>query len=216
MKTLKCIFVAGLAVATSFAALPATSGQAWLENYYRNPQPDALPAAVHQLSRSGWFEQTGHTAVGIGFLATVFAKNPSRVDRWLVELNGLPLTHHRLIAAALWQAGHPLGNDLLERLGRDSSVRDDVLRLAARTSTAISDTPVMSPSSMNLQWGAFLASGNDRHIVSILDAMGTDRPGLDTAARQAIAQNAVSHPRVLDICRAAGIWNVAFATDTVE
>jgi hypothetical protein len=54
---------------------------------------------------------------------------------------------------------------------------------------------------MNLQWGAFLASGNERHVVAILDAMGADRPGLDIAARQSLAVNAVAHPRVMEICR---------------
>ena len=62
--------------------------------------------------------------------------------------------------------------------------------------------PVLSPSSMNLHWGAFLASGKDRHIVSILEAMGSDRPGLHVAARTALAQNAATHPRVLQICQA--------------
>ena len=48
---------------------------------------------------------------------------------------------------------------------------------------------------MNLQWGAFLASGEERHIVRVLDALGTGERSLDSAARLALAQNAANHPR---------------------
>ena len=201
MKTLKSLFVASLAFASSLAARAESRAQAWLESYYINPQPEQLAANVRALSREGYFEKPGHTALAIGFLATVFEKNPQEVDRWLVELNGLPLKHNRLLAAALWQAGHPMGNELLRQMGEDSPYRQEVLNLASMPAQSISNTSVRSPSSMNLQWGAFLASGNETHIVSILEALGNGERRLDSAARVALAQNAATHPRVLEICR---------------
>jgi hypothetical protein len=201
MKTLKSILVAGLALASSLAAHADISAQAWLETYYLNPRPDALPANVRALSREGYFEKPGQVAVGIGFLATVFAQNPARVERWLNDLSGLPARHQRLVAAALWQSGNPIGANLLRALSADSTVRADVLRLANTPAQLISDTSVRSPSSMNLQWGAFLASGEERHITRIFDAIGMGEPGLDSAARAALATNAATHPRVLEICR---------------
>ena len=202
MKTLQLFVIASLALVSSLAAHADISAPAWLETYYLDPQPSELPRVINALSRSGYFEQAGHTAVAIGFLSTVFAQNPERVDRWLMELNGLPIAHQRLIAAALWQAGHPLGSEMLNTLAQSSSLRVEVQRRASRPSVAILDTPVLSPSSMNLQWGAFLATGDERHIVAILDGIGADRPALSAAARYALAQNAAAHPRVLDICRA--------------
>lgn len=201
MSSLKSILVAGLALAASFSARAETSGQAWLQSYYLNPRPAELSPAVHSMSKTGWFEASGNTATAIGFLGTVFAANPERINGWLEDLADLPLNHRRLVAAALWQAGHPYGSELLKRLSKNSNVRDEVQALAARSSTSIAQTPVASPSSMNLQWGAFLASGNERHVVAILNGMGADRPGLDLVARQSLAQNAVAHPRVLEICR---------------
>ena len=201
MSSLRTVLVAGLALAASYSARADSSGQAWLETYYLNPRPAELSRAVHSMSKAGWFETKGNPAMAIGFLATVFATNPERINGWLEDLSDLPLSHRRLIAASLWQAGHPFGAELLKRLGTDSSVRDEVHALASRASTPIAQTPVASPSSMHLQWGAFLASGHERHVVAIFDSMGTDRPGLDLAARQSLAQNAVAHPRVLEICR---------------
>lgn len=201
MKTLKALLLASLALASSHAARAGSSAQAWLETYYVNPRPDELATNVHRLSRSGWFDESGHTAVGIGFLSGVFAAHPQRVNGWLDQLADLPLSHRRLVAAALWQAGNPKGAELLKRFGERSVVRTEVLELASRQSTPVADTLVVSSSSMNLQWGAFLASGNDRHVIAILDGMGNDRAALDLAARQSLAQNAALHPRVLDICR---------------
>jgi hypothetical protein len=201
MKTFKSLLVAGLALAASYTGRAELYAQSWFETYYLNPRPEQLSQAVHSLSRTGWFQEEGRTAMAIGFLSTVFAQNPQRVNGWLDDLSDLPLSERRLVASALWQAGHPYGAQLLKRLGGNSPMRGEVEKLASRQSATVAQTPVLSPSSMNLQWGAFLASGNERHVVAILDAMGTDRPGLDLAARQSLAVNAVAHPRVLEICR---------------
>lgn len=201
MKISKLFLVASLALASLPAAHAELSAQAWLETYYLDPHPAELPRAIQRLSRDGYFEQPGHIAIAIGFISTVFAQNPSQVDGWLLQLNGLPLGHQRLIAAALWQAGHPIGSEVLQMLGQTAANREQVTQLATAPSLAIEDTPVLSRSSMNLQWGAFLATGHERHIVAIIEAIGIDRPGLNSAARLALAQDAAAHPRVLEICR---------------
>jgi hypothetical protein len=202
MKTLKSLLVVGLALTSALAAEADSAAQVWLETYYVNPRPAELVANVQALSRERFFEKPGHTALGIGFLSTVFAQNPARVEKWLADMRGLPARDRRLIAAALWQAGNPLGSELLREVDRNSSVREEVLRVANTPAQLVADTPVRSPSSMNLQWGAFLASGDERHIVRVLDAIGTGERSLDHAARLALAQNAANHPRVLEICRA--------------
>ncbi len=203
MNSLKLVFVAGLALASSLAARAEISAQASLETYYVNPQPAELPRIIRGLGQQGYFEKPGNTAIAIGFLSTLFAQNPERVDAWLLEFNGLPLAQHRLIASALWQAGNPLGADMLRHLSRYTTpVNYAIARLADTPSLDVASTPVLSPSSMNLQWGAFLATGDERYIINILEAIGTNRPGLDSAARYALAQDAAAHPRVFEICQA--------------
>jgi hypothetical protein len=80
-------------------------------------------------------------------------------------------------------------------------VRAQVDRLLAAGATPVNQTAVVSAEAMNLRWGAFLASGEKQHIVSVLEALGSSEPGLATSARYALAQDAASHPRVLEICR---------------
>ncbi len=201
MKSLKVALLASLALAPAFAVHAASAAQNWLETYYTNPRPAEVPAMIQNLAFEGYLDQADHRAVAIGFLATVFQQNPDRVQAWLPQFNRLPLGQQRLVAAALWKAGNPAGAPMLQRLDWNSPVRSEVERLARTPSGAIAATPVVSPASMNLQWGAFLASGNERNIVAILDAIGTGQPGLDQAARYSLAQNAAAHPRVMEICR---------------
>ncbi len=201
MKTLLRISLAAFALASSAALRAEITAQAWLESYYLNPQPAELPRAVERLSREGYFARSENVAVAIGFLGAVFAQHPDRVDGWLQALSHLPAREQRLLAAAVWQSGHPVGNNHLRSAAAGSPVRAEVERLAALPPQVIAETSVQSPSSMRLRWGAFLATGHERHIVAILDGFGLNDPRLHSAARMALAQNAAAHPRVLEICR---------------
>jgi hypothetical protein len=199
MKTLLSLLCLCLVVTS--AARAELSAAGWLETYYLNPQPSELPRQIRQLSHDGYFERPGHVALAIGFIGTIFAAHPQEVDGWLLQLNGLPLRHQKLIAAALWQAGHPLGAELLPLLGQFDRNHEQLAEMASEPCPSILATPVRSPSSLNLHWGAFLATGDERHILTILDALGSERPGLGGATQRALTQKAASHPRVLAICR---------------
>lgn len=201
MKFVKTLLVASLALASSLAARADNSAQAWLENYYKNPQPDLLVARVYDLSQVGYFNGAGQPAIAIGFFAEVFAQNPAKVDQWFASFGDLPQSEQRLLASALWQSGNAKGRSELLRMSADSSIRTQIARLAAEPVMPVASTPVRSASSMNLQWGAFLASGNEQHITSILAALGRGERDLTDTARYALAEHAAAHPRVLAICR---------------
>jgi hypothetical protein len=210
MKRIQTLLAAGalLAALTPARAIETagTRQQAWqwVAHYYENPQPEQFVPAVYALSRSDYFETVGQPATAIGFFAAVFAENPQRVTRWLDDTAALPERHRRILAAAAWTAGHPEGARRLRELSArsDATLQREIAAMLERGPTPLADTPVLSASSMNLQWGAFLASGDERHIVNVLAALGSERPGVASSARFALAQNAAAHPRVLEICRA--------------
>ncbi len=201
MKFVKTLLVASLALASALAARADNSAQAWLENYYKNPQPAQLVARVYDLSQDGYFNGAGQPAVAIGFFAEVFAKNPAKVDQWFASFRDLPIADQRMLASALWQSGNAKGRAELVRVSADSSVRPQIARLAAQPVVSVASTPVRSASSMNLQWGAFLATGDETHVTSILAALGRGERDLTDTARYALAEHAAAHPRVLAICR---------------
>ena len=197
-----------LAVVLSFAsAVPVfaakSSAEQWLNDYYRNPAPDRLTSAVYELSRNGYFEEAGHVPLAIGFLATVFAQNPDKVDSWLGVNRVLPVSHQRIVIAALWYSGNPKGADYLRSYARDC---DPALRASLEsmltTAPSLPNASVMSTSSLNLQWGVFLANGDSAPVRSILAALATnDTATLGRDVRWSLAQNAAQHERVLKICR---------------
>ena len=211
MKLFRVLFATGstLVALSSLQAVDSGSQLSrpawqWVTNYYQNPRPDDLLPAVHSLSRSGYFESVGQPAVAIGFFTTVFAQNPQHVNYWLAHTASLPEQHRRILAAAAWKSGSATGARLLREMSSSDNpeLREEVRQLLLTGSEPVGNTPVLSASSMNLQWGAFLASGSELHIINVLTALGSGQPGLATSARYALAQNAVAHPRVLEICRA--------------
>jgi hypothetical protein len=201
MKLPSILLGASFALALPFAAhANATSSRNWLEYYYQHPEPTGLVNAVEDLSKSGYFDESGHAVMATGFFAQVFAQNPDKVEGWMSKLKFLPESHTRILALALWKAGNPLGAKILQSMSQSSS-NAGIAQMASKPGTAVANTPVLSASSMNLQWGAFLATGDMKYIVNILAAIGTGQPGLDEAARFALAKNAATHPLVMDICR---------------
>jgi len=209
MKPLKTLLVTGcLLVAFSALGLAReidreSPAEWWLGHYYEYPRPDEFVKNVHRLSRLGYFERDTQPATAIGFFATLFAGNPDRVESWLKLTADLPDKHRRILAAAAWQSGHPRGGELLRAMSANASyaLRGFIADLLVRGPFPLAGAPVRSESAMNLQWGAFLASGDERHILSVLAALGSDVPELGTAARYSLAQNAAEHPVVLEVCR---------------
>lgn len=171
-----------------------------MNSFYQSSDSAGLVRHVYTLSRDGYFERDGAVAMSIGFFSQVFAANPAKVGSWFAQFRELPREHQRLMAAALWYAGNPKGQRLLSRLSSDSEYADEIAQLVARGATSVAETPVLSETSMNLQWGAFLATGGDQHVTNILAAIGRGEVG--DAARVSLAFNAAQHDRVLQVVRA--------------
>lgn len=193
-----------LVLSASSFAQSAQKWAGWVENYYLNPDAEKVVPAVYGLSREGYFEQAGQPAAAIGFLGAVFAQNPDKVGDWVHAFRDLPVAHQRIVAAALWYSGLPEGAEHLRALARGSQpeIRAEVESLTQWAQPSLRETPVMSASSLNLQWGAFLGSGDSRHVVNVLAALGSSERGLNATVRTALAEKALAHPRVYEICQA--------------
>lgn len=189
---------------SSDSASSVSRSDQWLQRYYQNPRPADFLSAVHRMSHEGVISRADRIASSIGFFATVFAQNPQQVNYWLSQTSTLPESDRRVFAAAAWQAGHSRGATLLREMSRNSSdqIRQEIAELLTRGATPIKETPVLSESSMNLHWGAFLANGDDRHVLALLSAFGSGERNLSSSARYSLAQNAAAHDRVMQICRA--------------
>lgn len=205
MNLKKVASLASLTLAFAGAqAFAETAGrwEQWLNAYYQKPQPEKVVQAAYGLSREGYFNQPGATSTAIGFFSAVFAQHPEKVDSWFANFRELPVAEQRLLASALWYSGNAKGYNQLNRLAAKASpeTRDSIRRLLNSETPQLASTPVLSDSSMNLHWGAFLGSGAEQHVTAILAAVGRGQVG--ESARVALAFNAAQHDRVLEICRA--------------
>ncbi len=204
MSSLRLLIVTGLAAVSFVSAHAGSSAQSWLENYYQQPAPERFTSAVFELSRSGYFEEPGRVPLAIGFLASVFAQHPDRADEWMSVSRVLPVSHQRILASALWYSGSEKGATHLRALARNASapVRAEVESLLASHRPDLRDAEVLSAQSLNLQWGVFLATGEQQPVRNILAALGTStNDQLAQDVRWSLAQNAAQHQRVLAICR---------------
>lgn len=172
----------------------------WISQYYKNPQPEVLVKRAYILSDMGYFEGEGQPAQAVGFFAAIFTQHPEKVDGWIASFRGLPAKHQRLLASAAWLAGNPRGASRLQELSTDSD-RAAVANLLSQKPTSLAQATVQSQSSMYMQWGAFLATGQENHIIAILTAVGEKAPGLAESARLSLAMNAAQDDRVMEICQ---------------
>lgn len=213
MKIARLVLAAGvsLAVYSGLSAAEITSdsnsdfGQQWMAHYYQNPQADKLIAAVADLSQSGYLSTASNRETTMGFLATVMHRNPDYVPQWLdASRRVLSNSGQRIIAAAAWYAGYSAGAREIHRLGEadDASVRNQVERLiSGDTPGSLADRPIRTEPSLNLEWGAFLASGDPHYITNVFVALGSDEPGLASTARYRLAESAAGDPQVMQICQ---------------
>lgn len=76
------------------------------------------------------------------------------VDRWFTTFAYLPGESQRLMAVALWYSGDSRGESALRKQLFNSrhAVEIDAL-LRERRSPSVASTPVLTESSMNMQWG---------------------------------------------------------------
>jgi hypothetical protein len=190
-----------LALSTGARATPAA--EQWLNDYYKKPAPEQFASAFLELSDSGYFEKPGNLPLAIGFIASVFAQNPGRVNEWMDLTRSVPEAHQRILVAALWYSGNAKGPAYVREFARDANPalrRELLARVDSKPD--VRSASVQSVSSLNLQWGAFLATGDKTPVRNILAALGTnDNAQLTQDVRWSLAQNAAQHQRVLAICR---------------
>jgi len=116
----------------------------------------------------------------------------------------LAVQGQRVLVAAAWMASNPAADRYLAKVYPTTvgAQRDATEQMIAQKAvTPLVDIPVSSVHAMDLQWGAFLASGDERYVTNVFAAFGSPQPGLATEARYTLVQNAAADPRVMQVCR---------------
>lgn len=192
-------------VPAAVTADPRPTGEAlstWMNYAYVTRDEKPVADLVQWLGEEKVFQaRPALVAPATAFLSEFFRAHPDRVEGWVAPVAAYDDMTRATIAWALWIAGR---TDLARRVSPRSDVRldGDPPRLATTRPT--------SPIEIDMQWGAFYASGSAVHVRNIVDALDPARPltgdrrADDTAVAAAawsLAANSTSHEivaRVID------------------
>jgi hypothetical protein len=213
---------------------PEEAGE-WMAQYYQRPLPDPLVGVIKVLAEArvlrGQKVETGilgklfgrtdpasiatwqpHTDASlIAFAAKVFDQNPSRIAGWLDELSGLTEGQKRSLWIAAWLSGVVGVDAVLRQQARQTSkaaVRF-ISALFSQSPRPIETLTLSGPVVLDMNWAAFFATGDERYVLRIIEALGlvaspegTPAFAIGTSALWSLQSSARQHPRVRETCAA--------------
>jgi len=211
-----CLTQFDFCIAQSVEAVEeAKSSTDWITFYYKSPSPERFVDELRALTTAGTFEDSKSHAPFIGFLSQVMAQNPESVEPWLKEFEDLDEQPRKLILAAAWYSD----TDGAKAYFKEKKLEN----LAEKDPPDILDLKVDNPSTLDMLWGYFLATGEEapiRRIVSGLqlskyagaaeafkESQKTEEDKRKVwlyatfqAARWSLTANSKQHPKVLEYC----------------
>lgn len=187
-----------LCIALLLAAAPARGGQDWFTYYYLDKDPSEVVAALRELAEDDALSPGPQEAPVASFFAELFRAHPERAAGWIEEA-GLAPESRKPLVKALWLAG--LEQEAVKRAKLDHWPKADLEKLRRpppdRFRFRISD-----PSHLDMMWAAFMATGDSRYPVRVIDVLDYAVPEGDaatagmllrSAARFSLVANALRH-----------------------
>ncbi len=184
------------------------NGDDWLTFYYRNPRPDQVVTRLKAWSAEGTLKDENARIPLIGFFSQVFRHNASQVHTWYQQIKNLPEDDLETITTAIWISNTEEGMKLLET--------ENPILFEKKTPPDILTLKLDSPSTLDLLWGFYYATGDSkvlRRIVTMFNyADVTKKPEglpegrtplytiLPDAAKWSLSTNARQHPKILKDC----------------
>jgi hypothetical protein len=176
--------------------------------YYMKPEPAQVPAMLNALLEGGFVSWPDSIASYTGFFAEIFHQNQDRVGKWVGNLHpqGTSQTIFLLYAIAL--SDIPGKTMLMQKLETVSGVSLSAGPFPHLMGAPITRLKPAGAADLDLLWGAFMASGNERYVLKIIDALQyLDATGdrndfmLGFAAYWSLSSNAKQHQKVKEICK---------------
>jgi hypothetical protein len=158
-------FGAGRPAATQAVETPEQAANNDLfMNYYRDPRPERLVGFLERYAKNAnWMA----FPPAVGLFAVVFREHPGWTERLIPS--DLDATHAVAIGAALQLSGSsPVRRSGPWRLVEPSSTARLKAELANLPSQ-ITEIRIATPTHLDIAWGAFFASGDERYVRMIID-----------------------------------------------
>lgn len=219
MKRVTALFLMCLALTASAGAQTYTPPQTldtpenlndWMSHYYLHRDTTQVVPAIREMFKQGWFERDPAVAPLTAFWASVFYQNHKQIEPWLRTLNDLSFEQKKYLWMAVYLSGVPESQELLKKLAQEAGGEGAayIHKLLNEKRQNVVDMSVTGPAVLDMFWGQFVASGDDRCVKRVIAALYYLQETEDLAkmliggaARWSLESNAVQHPRVLEICK---------------
>ncbi len=186
---------------------PSPKGHDWLEFYYKEPTPEFFVGQVRNWDAAGILGEEDARGALIGFLSSVIRDNPEKTVEWHDALRNLSTDGQNTLRLSMWFANTGETKAVLnEYYGGDFD--------ADKEPPKVLEMQLTLPPALNLLWGTYYATGDDkviRRIMTAFDYAGKQQSYssipedetpfytvLPSAARWSLASNAKKHPKVAE------------------
>ncbi|MEO6054513.1 MAG: hypothetical protein ABIP97_10910 [Chthoniobacterales bacterium] len=199
----------------SLCARAASPSPAWFTYYYLDPQPDKFTSEVRKMSQKGDLAKVDGQQPLIAFFSRVMAENPDNISSWMKDLEDIPPNDKRVLYSAIWFSNTNQGKEFFQKNNLTGYLKKeppDILKMEPD-----------SPSTLDMLWGYFMATGDPMAIRGVISALNLSKDEgalarfkntrkteedkkaayLDAtfqAARSSLTSNCIQHPKVMEIC----------------
>ncbi|MGA7827416.1 MAG: hypothetical protein WCA04_07145 [Geobacteraceae bacterium] len=181
----------------------------FMVNYYLHPRPEKLPQAVQAMHKMGYLQKETAAAPISSFLSVIFQSNSAAIESTLADFSSYLPAEQQILLTALWLADSEQSKLSLQTLlvSQDNKAGDTNADFLKSAPPKIDELPIESPEVLDMLWGAFMATGEEKYVIPIISVLpystiNGDIPRLlvGGSAKWSLTSNAIQHKRVLDIC----------------
>ncbi len=142
---------------------------AFWTSYYQNPRPEEVGRSLELVDADDLADPKRAFGAVVGFMSELFRTNPERREAWLTE-RAYSWNTQAALVYALWLGGSK--DAARAAMARYQWPREAIATVEASMGR-VETLDVLVPSDGNqldMFWGAFFASGDEKHVTRILEA----------------------------------------------
>lgn len=163
----QCLTPGMLLAAPPQTAFARDADEELLQSFYRNPRPERLNGFLERYAAAA--PDWSSFPPAVGFYAVVFRKFPDWIEQLIPPR--LDARSADAIDAALKLAGNENARQKLkprlDEAGHDPTLQAELANLPSQ----LADIRIVRATHLDILWGAFFASGDERYVRMIIDVL---------------------------------------------
>lgn len=181
----------------------------FMVNYYLHPSPEKVSQAIQTMHKMGYLQKESASAPITSFLSLIFRSNATAIEAALSDFSSYSPAEQQVLLRALWLADSEQSRAFIQKFlavqdNKTGNANADYLK---STPPKIEQLPIESPDVLDMLWGAFMATGEEKYVTQVISVLpystikgNIPRLLVGGSARWSLTSNAIQHKRVLDIC----------------